>query len=144
MHQFIEFSIRHWDLWLAFIVILGLLLGLELHGKLMGLPQVSPQEATLLVNHEGGVFLDLRDAKDFTKGHILDAINIPFNEVSTKLAQLEKYKATPIILITALHHSPAKMRALLHQNGYYKLHGLQGGISGWQSAGFPLVKDTGK
>ena len=52
MQQFIEFSLRHWELWLAFFVILILLLTFELHAKLTGTLPLSVQEAIFRVNRE--------------------------------------------------------------------------------------------
>lgn len=140
MHQFIDFSLRHWELWLAFFVLLGLFFGLEFHGKATGIPAISPQQATLLINREDAVVLDLRNTDIFAKGTIIGAINIPLTEFEAKQAQLDKHQTKPIILVTSQGQSPSKIVALLKLRGFNKINHLNGGISAWQSAGLPLKK----
>ena len=67
MQQFIEFSLRHWELWLAFFLILFLLLTFELHARLTGTLPLSVQQAIFLINREDAIFLDVRDTSGFQK-----------------------------------------------------------------------------
>ncbi len=141
MQTYLDFITQHWELCLAFVVILALLLALELRAKLSGLAQVSPQQATLLMNHEDAVILDIRDNKQFSAGHIIGAINIPAAELEQNLQQLEKHKAKPIIIVHSPSQPPHKTGVLLQTNSFANVSNLSGGISAWQSAGLPLVKD---
>lgn len=140
MQQLIEFSLRHWELALAFIAILGLLLGLELRDKLVGIRALSPQEITLLINRESAVVLDIRSRELFNKGHIAGSINTPFDELSAKIGQLAKHKSKSLILVHAAGQPLAKCKSLLKNSGFAQITYLKGGISTWQSAGLPLVK----
>lgn len=139
MQQFLTFSLHHWELWLAFFVLLVLLILLELRNKFSGLQSVSPREATFLINREDAVVVDLRDNNAFATGHILDAINIPAPELPNKLPQLENQKAKPLILVGSNGPALNKLGTLLLSNGF-KVNHLNGGIAAWQSAGLPLVK----
>ena len=140
MHQFIEFVLHHWELWLAFAVIVVLLLTFELHSKLTGLNNLSPQEAITLVNHNEAVIIDIRDNSNFTKGHIINAVNIPLPQLDSGLKKIEKYKDKPVILSYGVGQAHHKAARLLKQAGFSDLYNLKGGIASWQNAGLPLVK----
>ncbi len=140
MQQFIEFATRHWELCAAFLVVLVVWVVLELRNKLMGITEHSPHEVTMLINRHEAVVLDVRDNTQFNNGHIISSINIPLAELDTKLNQLAKYKAQPIILVYPIGESAAKIGALLQNNGIEKVSSLKGGIAAWQSNGLPLVK----
>jgi rhodanese-related sulfurtransferase len=140
MQQLIDFCLRHWELCLAFVAILIVLAGTELRGRLTGFKAVSPQEATFLINREDALVLDLRTDDLFTKGHIVNAINIPLVDLVTKLGQLAKFKGKPLILVVNGTQAPTKVDALLEEGGFSKICYLQGGMAAWQSASFPVVK----
>lgn len=140
MQQFIDFSLRHWELWLAFFIVLGILIAIELYSKLSGVRQLSHHETTLLINRQDAVVLDIRDANNYAKGHIVGAISIPYEELSAKLDKLAKYKDKPIIIVYSVGQPLPKVGSLLKQNGYTKVNAIKGGIATWQNAGLPLVK----
>lgn len=141
MQQFIEFSSKHWELWLAFLAVLVVWMTLEIRNKMVGLHLHSPQETIQLINRHEAVVLDVRDNAQFSRGHVTGAINIPLAELDAKLSQLKKYKENPIIIVCPLGESPTKIGALLQNNGFLKISCLKGGLPAWQSAGLPLVKD---
>lgn len=140
MQQFIEFSLRHWELWLAFFVILILLLTFELHAKLTGTLPLSVQEAIFKVNREDAIFLDVRDEISFKKGHIAESINIPFFELKAKLSELDSYRERPIIINYTQGQSHYKIGRLLKNAGFTKCYHLKGGIMSWQNAALPVIK----
>ncbi len=141
MQPYLNFALQHWELCLAFVVILGLLLGLELRVKLSGLAQLSPNDAVLLINREEAVILDIRDTAQFAKGHILGAINLPAAELEQKIRQLDKYSDKTIIIVHSTSQPPGKTGVTLQNNGFLNVKNLRGGISAWVNANLPLVKD---
>lgn len=140
MQQFIEFSLRHWELWLAFLVILILLLTFELHAKLTGTLPLTVQEAIFKVNREDAVFLDVRDSPTFKKGHIAESINIPFSELKNRIGELDSYRERPIIINYSQGQSHHKIGRLLKNAGFAKCYHLKGGIISWQNAALPIIK----
>lgn len=140
MQQFIEFSLRHWELWLAFFVILGLLLTFELHIKLTSAPALSPQQAILLMNREEAILLDVRDISSFAKEHIASSLNIPFSELAAKIRQLDAYRERPIIINYSQGQAHYRIARLLKNSGFTKLYHLKGGIMAWKNATLPLAK----
>jgi rhodanese-related sulfurtransferase len=140
MQQFLEFSLRHWELWLAFLVILGLLLSFELHIKLTGASPLSPQQAIFLMNREEAVLLDVRDTNSYEKEHIAASIHIPFSELANKIKQLDVYRERPIIINYSQGQAHHRIAKLLKNAGFTKLYHLKGGISSWKNAALPLAK----
>jgi len=141
MQQFIEFVIKHWELWVAFFVILIVFISTELRTKLTGAPQISPQQTTLLINRENAVVIDLREQTEFDKGHIITSKNIPVANLQTKLSSLEKFKTSPIVLAFSSGQYPSNVVPTLKNGGFEKIYCLKGGIPAWINADLPLEKD---
>jgi rhodanese-related sulfurtransferase len=140
MQQFLDFSVRHWELWLAFFAILILLILFELRNRLTGLRGISPQATTLLINRDQGVVLDVRSNDAFVRGHIVGAINIALEDLANQLTRLQKYKDKTIVIVPNGTQAPGKIGALLQNNGFAQVQYLIGGIATWQNAGLPLIK----
>jgi rhodanese-related sulfurtransferase len=141
MQQFIDFFIRHWELWAGFFAVLLLLIAFEVRSKITGIPQLSPHQATLLLNRENAVILDLRDKMNFVKGHVINAVNIPFAELDNQFKVIEKYKDQPIIVMLNVGQPISKASTVLQKQGFTKIYNLNGGISAWQNAGLPVIKN---
>mgnify|MGYP003538805916 FL=1 len=111
-----------------------------MHAKLTGTLPLSVQEAIFKVNREDAVFLDVRDALSFKKGHIAESINIPFSELKAKLSELDSYRERPIIINYSQGQSHHKIGRLLKNAGFTKCYHLKGGIISWQNAALPIMK----
>jgi len=140
MQQLIDFGVRHWELLLAFVVILGLFLSLELHIKLVAAPGVSVQQTVLLMNRENAILLDVRDTKNFSNGHIAASVNIPFSELRDKIKQLDDCRQRPIIINFGRGQAHHRVAKLLKNAGFDQLYHLKGGILSWEKATLPLIK----
>jgi rhodanese-related sulfurtransferase len=140
MNQLIQFIINHWLLWLALVGIIILLIFEETKRKAGGAEQVSPQQATNLINHEGGVVVDVREVDAFQNGHLTAALNLPLSDLQQNTNKLNKYKSKPIILACNDGQISGKAAVLLKKAGFTKVYALSGGIAAWQKAGLPLVK----
>ena len=89
MELILRFALEQWVLITALFVCIIMLIRNE--SQKSG-PTVSPQEAIKIVNKESGLFLDLRDSREFKDGHIVGASNIPFNKLAQQLSHIEKFK----------------------------------------------------
>ncbi|EXJ17122.1 rhodanese-like domain-containing protein [Imhoffiella purpurea] len=137
MQQLLEFIGNHWFLFLALIVILGLLI----HNLIVGSKgTVGPLQATELMNHREAVVIDVRPAADFAKGHIIDAINIPMNGFKNQMATLTKYKGRPIVVNCRSGAQSSVACGQLRKAGFEEVYNLQGGIMAWETASLPLSK----
>ena len=94
--QFLIFISEQWVLVFALLLSLNLLLFTE--SRKAG-PALSPQQAINVTNKNGGIFLDVRDAKDFKGAHISKAVNIPTANLQGRMGELEAYKDNPVIVV---------------------------------------------
>src|SRR5438309_11147480 len=79
---------------------------------------VSTLQATLLINQQNALVLDVREAAEYEKGHMLNARNIALGEVESRAAEIEKYKAQPVIVVYEDGaYRPAKAAAALRKWG---------------------------
>ena len=136
LDQLLEFATTHYLLAGAFAAALALLIFTELQ---RGGKSLSCRELTALVNSEQGVIVDVRAHKDFTAGHIIDALNIPYEKIAERMVELEKHKAKTIIVVDALGQHAGTVCRDLQQAGYTAVK-LGGGISSWRGENLPLVK----
>lgn len=101
---------------------------------------VSIHEATKLINREQALVVDLRSQSEFNSGHIVDARNVPYTSLSTRLGDIEKYKEKPIILVCKMgQHSSAAAKVLM-KAGFARVVRLSGGMSEWGASNLPVVK----
>lgn len=138
MEQFFEFANNHLILVTSFIVLLVLFLWTESRKGGQG---ISSSQATQLLNKEGAVVVDLRSKPEYKEGHIIDAINLPYSSLGSKISELEKFRAKPIILVCKIgQHSKAAYKELV-KAGFEDVRRLNGGMAEWQGANLPLVKN---
>ena len=102
--------------------------------------QVGALEAVQLMNRRDAVMLDVRDAADYAAGHIPNARNIPFAQLSDRLRELEKLKSRPIIISGDLGARSAKVCGALQKIGFTDVFALRGGLRGWVEASLPVEK----
>lgn len=105
-----------------------------------GAKELSPTDATLLINRENALFVDVRSPAEFSSGHVADAINIPREKLIERIAELEKFKDRPLILNCASGVRSGSACADLRKQGFEKVFSLAGGMNAWLQAGLPLKK----
>ena len=132
----IEFATTHYVLSGLFVTLLALLIFTEAR---KGGQSLSSRELTALVNSEQGVVLDIRAQKDFSAGHIVGALNIPFEKLASRMVELDKHKAKTIIVVDAMgQHSGGVCRDL--KKAGFTAAKLPGGVASWRGDNLPLVK----
>ncbi|BAN51079.1 rhodanese-like domain-containing protein [Metapseudomonas resinovorans] len=132
----IEFATNHYVLSGSFVLLLALLLAHELRRSGRA---VSTRELTSLVNGGQAVVLDVRANKDFSTGHIVDALNIPYEKLTSRIVELEKHKDKAIIVVDAMGQHAGSVCRDLKKAGFNALK-LSGGIGSWRGDNLPLVK----
>jgi rhodanese-related sulfurtransferase len=84
------------------------------------------------------VFLDVRTVAEFNGtapekfGAIKNAINIPVQELESRMNELEKYKDKEIIVYCSHSHRSPRASYMLTQNGFKKVTNMLGGMSVWK------------
>ncbi|PVZ10306.1 MULTISPECIES: rhodanese-like domain-containing protein [unclassified Pseudomonas] len=132
----LEFATNHYLLVGLFAVLLALLLAHEMKG---GGRSIGTRELTALVNADKAVVIDIRAKKDFAGGHIVDAINIPQDKLTARMAELEKHKAKTLIIVDAMGQQAGAVCRDLLKAGFNAVR-LSGGISTWRGDNLPVVK----
>ena len=136
MDRVIEFAMNHPLLVGGFFALLTAFIVLETR---RGGKSVSSQQLTNLVNKDGALVLDVRDAKEFREGHITGSKNIPFSTLQSKLAEIEKHKEKPVVLVCKMGQHAGAAGRVLTVAGFKDVRRLTGGVSAWKADGLPLV-----
>jgi len=139
MDRILEFTGNHTLLVVALMISFFVLIFSELRRKAGGLVAIGANEAVALINNDAAV-VDLRNAEAYSRGHIVNARNIPFDELEAKKGTLNTNK--PVIAVCDSGISSTKAVAALRQSGFESAYGLKGGMNAWGQAGLPVV--TGK
>lgn len=138
MQQYIQFVQNHWQLFIALIVVAGLLIFEEIRGKAHGGKRLSSLEVVALMNHENAVIVDLRSKQLFEKGHVLGAINASPDNFNEAIKKIEDAKNKPVVLVDANGTTVMAAVAKLQKQGFMQLYSLVGGMDAWRSANMPL------
>ena len=101
---------------------------------------VSTLEATQLINRQDALILDVRNAEEFQKGHILNARNIPLTQLDARHSDIARYKDKPVIVACESGSRSGAAAAVLRKQGFAQVFSLSGGIAAWQQAGLPVEK----
>lgn len=141
MKQLLQFIQNHWVLCSALGITLILLIFEELRNKINGIPKISTHNATLLLNRDNALVVDLRNQKAFVSGHIIHSINIEPGALDSHMKKLEAHKNHPIILVNENDTNALPVGIKLQKLGFTKIHLLAGGITSWKNAQLPLLKD---
>ena len=102
--------------------------------------EIGPVEAVQLINRRDAVVLDVRDAGEYDAGHINNASHIPEKEIESRMKELEKVKAKPIIVSCARGNRSMSVANRLRAAGFAEVFSLRGGLAAWQQANMPLEK----
>lgn len=101
---------------------------------------VSATDATLMINRENAVVIDVRAPGEFAAGHIVDAVNIPADKLAERIGDLDKFKGRPLIVNCQNGMRSGGACGALKKHGFAQVFNLAGGVAEWQKAGLPLRK----
>lgn len=141
MEQVLAFAGNHPFMSILWVVLLVALVVTSLQSATSKTTVLTPQQATITVNRNNGVFVDIRSADKYRSGHITDSIHLTAERIQKNdLKPLEKHKSDPIVLVCNSGMTAKGVATQLIKAGYEQVSVLQGGITAWQGASFPLVK----
>ena len=137
----LEFLIQNWYLILTLIVVLALLIFEPQLLKLSGIKMIGPLRVTQLVNHDSAMVVDVCTRKEFSEGHIPEALNVPLSDLAKEAeGKLGKNKDKPVI-VSCRSGSRAKGAARkLVRAGFKDIYILSGGNMAWQKENLPVSK----
>jgi uncharacterized membrane protein YdjX (TVP38/TMEM64 family)/rhodanese-related sulfurtransferase len=86
--------------------------------------------------------LDVRSTADFTgeQGHIEGALNIPLEDLSQRLGELDDYRQHPVAIVCRTDMRSAVAARLLGKAGFADVQVVRGGMTGWLKAGLPVTR----
>ena len=80
--------------------------------------------------------LDVRAPEEFVTGHVPGAVNIPYDQVAARLAEVPKDK--DVVLYCRSGRRAALAAEVLAANGYSRLGYLEGDMPAWIGKGRPV------
>lgn len=107
-----------------------------------GAKEVSVGDATLMINRQNAVVLDVRTPAEFAAGHIADAINVPADKIVDRSNELERFKGRPVIVTCQSGNRSSSGCNALRKLGFDQVFNLAGGLGAWQQAGMPVRKGS--
>ena len=119
----------------------GLMLLWSMFGnRFRGVKEVNPAEALQLINHKNAFVLDVREANEYSGGHVLNSTLIPLGTLKARLDELEKYRDRPMVVVCRSGSRSGTACAILAKHGYAQAYNLAGGVLAWQRNNLPLEK----
>jgi rhodanese-related sulfurtransferase len=101
---------------------------------------ISASEATLLINRQDAIVVDVRESAEWSAGHIPNARHIALGHLASHLSEIDKYKDKPVILVCASGNRSGSGCNVLKKAGFQQVYNLAGGIHAWRDAGLPLTR----
>lgn len=140
MDKIWPFITHHWLLSVLFIILLIAIIVVEFLTKSKISQAITAQQAVQLINQNDAVVIDLRSRDAFVRGHIINAINIPFRDLEKDVEKLQNHKHKPIILVCSQGVDSLKTLKMINEKEFENVSLLHGGLKAWQEDNLPLEK----
>lgn len=101
---------------------------------------VSVSEATLLINRQDAIVVDVRETAEWSTGHIQSARHIALGHLGKHLSEIDKFKEKPVIVVCANGNRSRSACGTLKKAGFQQVFNLTGGVAAWRDAGLPMIK----
>jgi rhodanese-related sulfurtransferase len=105
-----------------------------------GGPAVDTLGATLLINKDDALVLDVRQPAEVAAGKIVNSKNIPLGDLDARVKDIERWKSKPVIVVCASGNRSSSAVGVLKKHGFEKVFNLSGGFGAWRQAGLPVEK----
>lgn len=128
---------------IAITVVSGIMLFLP-SVRRSGGDNIDPTEATLLINREDALVIDVRESAEYVSGHIPQARNIPLSKFAERVGELDGFKDKPVIVNCRSGHRSSNACSQLKKHGFTRIYNLDGGVGAWEQAGLPLSRKGSK
>lgn len=125
----------------AWFGLVGFILYSFVGAKFSPFSELSTHDATMLMNKDDALVLDIRPAAEFKKGHILGAKQLKTEQINKgEFTSLEKSKDKPIIVVCAMGMTAKRTATQMSKAGFSQVSVLKGGMNAWQGASLPVAK----
>jgi phage shock protein E len=89
-------------------------------------------------NSRAPLILDVRSEEEYAQGHIPGAVNIPYDQLGNRLAEIDAAKTDEIVVHCRSGHRAGIAEKILIEAGYSDVRDLDGHMNAWQSGGYPI------
>jgi rhodanese-related sulfurtransferase len=99
--------------------------------------------ADALLARSGGdemLIVDVRTPDEFASGHVPGAINVPHDQVQSRMAELTPHREQEVVLYCERGGRASKAADLLAQEGFETVFHLSGDMSQWREEGLPIER----
>lgn len=102
--------------------------------------EISASELEARIRADDAPFvLDVRTASEFAQGRVPGAVNVPYDEVRARLAEIADQRDREVVVYCRSGKRAAKAADVLSEEGFQVLH-LTGDMNGWEASGYPVEK----
>ena len=118
----------------AFLLTLipALALGDDFQTPAITAAQVYAREGT----PDAPLIVDVRPNGEYKSGHVAGAVNIPYTKIDKHLDELSQAKG--VVLYCTLGHRTKEAEQTLLDHDMANVFHLEGGLSAWRQAGYPI------
>jgi len=106
--------------------------------KTESINRITVQELSHEIQNNNKLLIDVRKKSEFNAEHVIDAINIPLNEISKRLNEFPKDK--PFVLNCAGGYRSIIAASILKQNGFSNFSDVVGGFSEIKKTSIPTTE----
>lgn len=106
--------------------------------KVNEIKQVSVEKTREATKDEKVQFIDVRTVDEYKGGYAEKAVNLPLDELESKLSELKKDQPVYVICQTGRRSQIAS--ETLKENGFTDIYNVEGGTTAWEEAKLPLKK----
>jgi thioredoxin 1/putative thioredoxin len=99
---------------------------------------LKPEEVFQLLRQQRVSLVDTRDAAVYQRAHLPGAINMPFDEIESRLAELHMLPAQPVVYCRS-GDKTKDLAAKLAEQGV-PVAFIEGGVLGWEASGLALER----
>ncbi len=143
MHDFLDFASRHWPLFVALVIILGLIVFEEARRMRAASHELLPTAAVQKLNR-GAAVLDCRKHEEFARGHIVGARNLPLDGLEDGLKQFKVKRGKPVLAVGATPREDSQAASTLRRAGFETVYVIKGGLAAWNKDNLPLEEGETK
>ncbi len=98
------------------------------------------QEQFLSNPPESALILDVRTADEFAAGHVPGAVNVPHDQLASRLGELEGEKDRPVVVYCERGGRAGKAASVLLEAGYADIRHLAGDMTEWRANDRPIAR----
>ena len=133
---------------LAAILVLTTFLGMTLfcpvnlvYGKYTSIDVATANDMNTNDTYADLTILDVRTQSEYDEGHLENAVLIPVAELESRIDEIVQYRDSEIIVYCKAGGRSAQASGILDSNNFTKVFNVQGGITAWESAGYPITHE---